>query len=108
MMKHYCNPMSRAVTTMWMFAELDAPHEEINIDFASGESKSPEYRAINPMGKVPPLVDGDAVVTEVAAICAYLADPFPEKGLNALRVSPNLLNTESEIDRLLVALDRLA
>ena len=80
-MKHYCNPMSRAVTTYWILEELDVPREDVVIDFAAGEAESPEFRAINPMGKVPALVDGDAVVTEVAAICAYLADKFPEKGL---------------------------
>lgn len=80
-MKHYCNPISRAVTTIWMLAELDVPHEQIIVDFAAAEQESPEYRAINPMGKVPALVDGEAVVTEVAAICAYLADKFPDKGL---------------------------
>lgn len=79
-MKHYCNPLSRAVTTIWMLEELEAPHEQIVIDFAAGENQSPEYRAINPMGKVPTLVDRDVVVTEVAAICAYLADKFPDKG----------------------------
>jgi glutathione S-transferase len=78
--KHYCNPLSRAVKTIWMLAELDVPHQQIVIDFASGEQRSPEYRAINPMGKVPTLVDGDAVITEAAAICAYLADKFPDKG----------------------------
>ncbi len=80
-MKHYMHPMSRAATTAWMLEELDAPHERIVIDFAAGEQNSPEYRAINPMGKVPALVDGDVVVTEAAAICAYLADKFAEKGL---------------------------
>lgn len=80
-MKHYCNPRSRAATTMWMLKELDAPHEQIVVDFAAAEQQSPEYRAINPMGKVPALVDGDAVVTEVAAICAYLADKFADKRL---------------------------
>jgi len=77
--KHYCNPVSRAVTTLWMFEELDVPHEKVVIDFAAGEHQSPEFRAINPMGKVPALVDGDVVVTEAAAICAYLADRFPDK-----------------------------
>ncbi len=80
-MKHYCYPSSRAATTIWMLKELDAPHESIVVDFAAGEAASPEYRAINPMGKVPALVDGDAVVTETAAICAYLADKFADKGL---------------------------
>ena len=78
-MKHYFHPMSRAVTTDWMLKELDAPHEQIIIDFPAGENDTPAYRAINPMGKIPTLVDDDAVVTETAAICAYLADKFSEK-----------------------------
>ena len=65
-MKHYFNPMSRAATTDWMLKELDTPHEQIIVDFLGGENNSPEFRAINPMGKVPVLVDGDAVVTETA------------------------------------------
>jgi len=80
-MKHYFHPMSRGATTDWMLKELDALHEQILVDFRAGENDSPEYRAINPMGKVPALVDGDVVITEAAAICAYLADKFPEKGL---------------------------
>ena len=78
-MKHYFNPMSRAATTAWMLAELDVPHEQILIEMPAGENA--EYREINPMGKVPALVDGDVLVTEAAAICAYLADRFPEKKL---------------------------
>jgi len=78
-MKHYFNPMSRAVTSDWMLKELEAEHERIVVDIQAGEQNSPEYRAINPMGKVPTLVDGDAVVTEAGAICAYLADKFAEK-----------------------------
>jgi len=80
-MKHYYNPMSRAVTTDWMLKELDAQHEQIIVDFTTGENNLPDFRKINPMGKVPALVDGGTVVTEVAAICAYLADKFPEKRL---------------------------
>ena len=80
-MKHYFNPMSRAVTTHWMLTELGVDHEQIVVDFMKGEGSTSEFRAINPMGKIPALVDGDVVVTEVAAICAYLADKFPEKGL---------------------------
>jgi len=86
--RHYFNPMSRAVTSDWMLKELDAAHERIVIDIQAGEQDSPEYRAINPMGKVPTLVDGDAVVTEAAAICAYLADKFAEKGLAPSPGSP--------------------
>lgn len=80
-MKHYYNPMSRAVTTDWMLKELGVEHEQVAIDLRAGDQNSPEYRAVNPMGKVPALVDGETVVTEAAAICAYLADKFPEKEL---------------------------
>ncbi|WP_417465389.1 glutathione S-transferase family protein [Kordiimonas sp.] len=80
-MKHYYNPMSRAVTTHWMLLELGVDHEQITLDYLKGETATPEYRAINPMGKVPVLVDGEVAVTEAAAICSYLADKFPEKGL---------------------------
>ncbi len=79
MIKHYYHPMSRAVTTDWMLKELGAEHEQIEIDYMSGENAQLAYRAVNPMGKIPALVDGDVVVTEAAAICAYLADRFPEK-----------------------------
>ncbi len=88
-MKHYFHPMSRAVTTDWMLKELDAPHEQITIDYTTGENNAATYRSINPMGKIPALVDDDAVVTETAAICAYLADKFSEKGL-----APPLNSTE--------------
>ncbi|MEM7446100.1 MAG: glutathione S-transferase family protein [Pseudomonadota bacterium] len=80
-MKHYFNPASRAVTTHWMLTELDVDHEQVPIDIQSGATSSDKFRAINPMGKIPVLVDGDVVVTEAAAICAYLADKYPEKGL---------------------------
>lgn len=80
-MKHYYNPMSRAVTTDWMLKELDIKHEQICIDFSANNPELLELRRINPMGKLPTLVDGKKVVTEVAAICAYLADKYPEKML---------------------------
>ncbi|MCJ8299413.1 MAG: glutathione S-transferase family protein [Pseudomonadales bacterium] len=80
-MKHYYNPMSRAVTTDWMLKERDVQHQQILIDFTTGENNSSDFRKINPMGKLPVLVDDGIVVTEVAAICAYLADKFPQKRL---------------------------
>lgn len=80
-MKHYFNPMSRALITHWMLVELGVEHEQVMVDFMAGEAGTPEFLSINPMGKIPTLVDGDVVVTEAAAICAYLADKFPEKGL---------------------------
>lgn len=87
-MKHYYHPMSRAVTTDWMLNELDAEHEQIVIDFTAGENNTPEYRAINPMGKIPTLVDDGFIVTETAAICAYLADKYSEKNFAPAINSP--------------------
>jgi glutathione S-transferase len=80
-MKHYYNPMSRAVTTDWILKELDIKHEQIGIDFTTNTPELLQLRQINPMGKLPTLVDGENVITEVAAICAYLADKYPEKKL---------------------------
>ena len=88
-MKHYFHPSSRGVTTHWMLAELDVPHEQIIVDFMAGENDTPEFREINPMGKVPALVDGAVVVTETAAICAYLADKFADRGLAPALDSPD-------------------
>lgn len=80
-MKHYFHPLSRGATTAWMLTELDVEREDIVVDIRGSEEERRAYRAVNPMGKVPALVDGDVVVTEAAAICAYLADRFPERGL---------------------------
>jgi len=76
--------MSRAVTTHWMLTELDVEHEQIVTDIQTGENNTPKFRAINPMGKIPVLVDGGVVITETAAICAYLADKFADRGLAPL------------------------
>jgi glutathione S-transferase len=76
----YTNPMSRGRIARWMLEEIGQPYEAVMLDYAT-TLKAPAYLAINPMGKVPALTHGDAVVTECAAICAYLADAFPEAGL---------------------------
>jgi glutathione S-transferase len=76
----YTNPMSRGRIARWMLEEVGQPYETVLLDYAT-TLKAPEYLAINPMGKVPAIRHGDAVVTECAAICAYLADAFPEAGL---------------------------
>jgi glutathione S-transferase len=76
----YTNPMSRGRIVRWMLEEVGQPYRTEILDYAT-TLKSPEYLAINPMGKVPALRHGDVVVTEAAAICAYLADAFPETGL---------------------------
>ena len=75
----YTNPMSRGRIARWMLEEVGQPYRAEIVEYAS--MKSPEYLAINPMGKVPALRHGDTIVTEAAAICAYLADVFPEAGL---------------------------
>jgi glutathione S-transferase len=76
----YTNPMSRGRIARWMLEETGAPYETVVLDYAS-TMKGDEYRQINPMAKVPAIVHDGKVVTEGAAICAYLADAFPEAGL---------------------------
>lgn len=89
----YTNPQSRGAVISWMLAECDLvegkDYETVIVQYESTESpngiKSPEYLAVNPMGKVPALrvhdTDGDVIITEGSAICAYLADAHPEKAL---------------------------
>ena len=76
----YTHPMSRARTVRWMLEETGLPYDSVQLDYGTS-MKAPEYRAINPMGKVPAIKHGDVVVTEVAAIVMYLADLVPEKHL---------------------------
>ncbi len=76
----YHNPMSRGQIVRWMLEEVGAPYDTEILDYASS-MKSDEYRAVNPMMKVPAISHKGKVVTECAAICAYLADVFPEAGL---------------------------
>ncbi|MCY4046528.1 MAG: glutathione S-transferase family protein [Candidatus Dadabacteria bacterium] len=78
----YSNPQSRGQVAHWMLEELGEPYETRWMDYG-GPMKSPEYLSVNPMGKVPAIrhKSRDAVVTETAAICAYLAMTYPSKGL---------------------------
>ena len=76
----YTNPMSRGRVARWMLEEVGAPYRTEVVGYGA-EMKSDEYLALNPMGKVPMIRHGDVVVTETAAICAYLADAFPDAGL---------------------------
>ncbi len=80
----YTNPMSRGRIARWMLEEVGQPYRTEVLDYGT-TMKSPEYLAINPMGKVPAIVHRGVVVTEAAAICAYFADAFPAAGL-----APNL------------------
>ena len=76
----WTNPMSRGRIVRWMLEETGAPYDTVVVGYGP-EMNTPEYRALNPMCKVPTIRHGDAVVTEAAAICAYLADAFPDAGL---------------------------
>lgn len=77
----YHNPRSRAQMAHWMLEEVEAPYRIVPVDLGKGEHKTPAFLALNPMGKLPTIVHRGTVVTETAAIIAYLADAFPDKGL---------------------------
>jgi glutathione S-transferase len=83
----YTHPQSRGRIARWMLEEVGRPYETVTLDY-DGAMKSAEFLAINPMGKVPALKHGQTVITEGAAICAYLADAFPEAGLAPPHGSP--------------------
>ena len=76
----YTNPMSRGRIARWMLEEVGEPYDTALLDYGT-TMKGADYLAVNPMGKVPAIRHGDTVVTEAAAICAYLADAFPAAGL---------------------------
>ena len=73
---------SRSSIVRWMLEETGEPYDLHLLKLAEGEQMKPDYLAVNPMGKVPALRHGDAVITEAAAICTYLADEFPHAHLN--------------------------
>lgn len=75
------NPRSRAVMVHWMLEEVGADYDIRLIDFEKGDNRSPEFLAINPMGKVPAILVGGTVITETPAILAWLADAYPAAGL---------------------------
>ncbi len=79
---------SRSITVHWMLEELGVPYEIKRLSLEAEDHKQPEYLAVNPMGRVPALVHGDRIVTETAAICAYLAETFPEAGMDVPAGSP--------------------
>ena len=81
MMKLYWAPRSRSFTALWLMEETGQPYQRVLTDITTGAQKAPEYLAINPMGKVPALADGDATLAEAAAICAYVAERYPEAKL---------------------------
>jgi glutathione S-transferase len=73
---------SRSSVVLWMLEEIGEPYDIKLLSLQKEENRKPDYLAINPMGKVPALKHGDTVITELAAICTYLADEFPAKKLN--------------------------
>jgi len=75
-------PMSRSNIVSWMLEELDVPYEIKAMSLERSDQKQPDYLAINPMGKVPAIEHKGVIVTEAAAICAYLADEFPAAKLS--------------------------
>ncbi len=76
----YTNPMSRGRIVRWMLEEIGVPYGTHIVQYAT-TMKAPEYLAINPMGKVPAITHHGQTITETAAICAYLADAFPQANL---------------------------
>lgn len=77
----YHAPNSRSSGTLTLLEELGAPYRLHVLNLAAGEQRRPAYLAVNPMGKVPAILHGDALVTEQPAIFTYLADLFPDAGL---------------------------
>jgi glutathione S-transferase len=78
MMKLYWAPRTRSLRALWVLEEAGVPYERVRLDLSAGEQKSAEFRAINPMAKVPALTDGTLAVAESAAICAYVAEAHPD------------------------------
>jgi glutathione S-transferase len=73
---------SRSSVVLWMLEEVGEPYDIKLLKLSEGDNLKPDYLSLNPMGKVPALQHGDTIITEVAAICTYLADEFPGKKLN--------------------------
>jgi glutathione S-transferase len=81
MMKLYWAPHTRSLRALWVLEEAGVSYERVRLDLSAGEQKSAEFRAINPMAKVPALTDGPLAVAESGAICAYVAEAVPQAGL---------------------------
>ncbi|WP_281010656.1 glutathione S-transferase family protein [Lichenibacterium ramalinae] len=77
----YHSPQTRSTGAMVLVEELGADVDTVVLDMKAGEHRQPAFLAVNPMGKVPALLDGDALVTEQVGVFLFLADRFPERGL---------------------------
>ena len=81
MMQLYWSPRSRSFSSLWLMEETGQPYERVLTDISTGAQRRAEYLAINPMGKVPALRDGEATLAEAAAIAAYVTERYPEARL---------------------------
>src|SRR3954467_946556 len=81
MMKLYWSPRSRSFSALWLMEETGQPYERVLTDISTGAQKTSAFLAINPMAKVPALKDGEATLAEAAAICAYVAERYPDARL---------------------------
>jgi len=81
MLQLYWCPRTRSFSALWLMEETGVPYERVLIDISKGAQKTPEYLSVNPMGKVPALRDGDATLAEAPAICAYVAERYPQAKL---------------------------
>src|SRR5260370_29449222 len=81
MMQLYWSPRSRSFSSLWLMEETGQPYERVLTDISTGAQRKLEYLAINPMGKVPALRDGEATLAAAAAIAAYVAERYPEAKL---------------------------
>src|SRR5690606_9955640 len=80
MIKLYGTPPTRALRAIWLLNELGLEYQMLPVDILKGETREPDFLALNPAGKVPVLVDGDLVITESSAIQLYLADKYSQAG----------------------------
>lgn len=81
MIKFYWCPQTRASRILWMLKEMGEPYEIEQVDLRNPETKSAEFLAASPMGKVPALADGSVKIADSSAIALYLADRYPASGL---------------------------
>lgn len=115
MIKLYGSRRSRATRCLWALEELDLEYQHVDIDHIAGEAQTDEYKAINPAGKVPTLVDGDLILFESIAINLYLAQTYGLGGLwpddrtcQALALQWSLwAATEAEPPNVIVAVERV-
>lgn len=80
MIKLYGTPPTRALRAIWLLNELGLEYELLPVSILKGETRQPDFLALNPAAKVPVLVDGNLVITESAAIQLYLAEKHPQAG----------------------------